>query len=157
MSVDSDEARYLYYIAQMYSVDRCIDCDPLERLEVLWNNIREIKLNENETEFDVSFWTKTAREVHNLMSKRIKMSESSGLNDNFISNKVLKIISNTLSVDIEEIHLYQSLSRDLGADSLDAVDIIMELEKEFDILIPEDDAMKIRTVGDIITYIKMRR
>ncbi len=70
-----------------------------------------------------------------------------------IANKVKNIIVDKLSVEESEITLEASFTNDLGADSLDTVELIMDFEKEFNISIPDEDAEKIGTVGDAITYI----
>jgi acyl carrier protein len=69
-------------------------------------------------------------------------------------DKVKKIIADKLSVDVDEVVENASLSDDLGADSLDLVELIMSMEEEFDIEIPDDDAEKIVTVEDVIRYIQ---
>lgn len=71
-----------------------------------------------------------------------------------IADKVTKIIVDKLSVDEAEVKPEASFSNDLGADSLDTVELIMEFEKEFNISIPDDQAEKISTVGDAIAYIE---
>ena len=71
-----------------------------------------------------------------------------------ITNKVIAIIVDKLGVDEKEVTPEASFTNDLGADSLDTVELIMELEKEFDVQIPEDQAEKIATVGDAIAYIE---
>ena len=71
-----------------------------------------------------------------------------------ITNKVIAIIVDKLGVDKEEVTPEKSFTNDLGADSLDTVELIMELEKEFDVQIPDDQAEKIATVGDAIAYIE---
>ncbi len=71
-----------------------------------------------------------------------------------IEAKVKAIIVDKLSVDEAEVKDEASFANDLGADSLDTVELIMEFEKEFDIIIPDDKAEKISTVGDAIAYIK---
>ena len=70
-----------------------------------------------------------------------------------IADKVKAIIVDKLSVD-EEVKPEASFANDLGADSLDTVELIMEFEKEFKISIPDDQAEKISTVGDAIAYIE---
>lgn len=70
-----------------------------------------------------------------------------------LRRKVYKIIADHLVVDISEINDNAVLSRDLGADSLDAVELIMAMEQNFDITIPDEAAERIRTVGDIVSYI----
>ncbi|MBR3829985.1 MAG: acyl carrier protein [Bacteroidales bacterium] len=71
-----------------------------------------------------------------------------------ITNKVIAIIVDKLGVDEKEVTPEASFTNDLGADSLDTVELIMELEKEFDVQIPDDQAEKIATVGDAIAYIE---
>jgi acyl carrier protein len=71
-----------------------------------------------------------------------------------ISTKVISIIVDKLGVDEKEVTLTASFTNDLGADSLDTVELIMEFEKEFNIAIPDDQAEKIGTVGDAISYIE---
>ncbi len=69
-------------------------------------------------------------------------------------SRVIAIIVDKLGVDEEEVTPTASFTDDLGADSLDTVELIMEFEKEFDIQIPDDKAEKIATVGDAITFIE---
>ena len=71
-----------------------------------------------------------------------------------IADRVKAIIVDKLAVDENEVTPAASFTTDLGADSLDTVELIMELEKEFEISIPEDDAQKIQTVGDAVAYIE---
>ena len=71
-----------------------------------------------------------------------------------IEAKVKQIIVDKLSVDEAEVKNEASFANDLGADSLDTVELIMEFEKEFNIQIPDDQAEKIQTVGDAIAYIE---
>ncbi len=68
--------------------------------------------------------------------------------------KVKKIIVEQLGVEEEEVNMESSFIDDLGADSLDIVELIMALEEEFDIEIPDSEAEKIATVGDAVDYIK---
>ena len=70
-----------------------------------------------------------------------------------IESKVKAIIVDKLGVDEAEVVATASFTNDLGADSLDTVELIMEFEKEFGINIPDDQAEKITTVGDAISYI----
>jgi len=70
-----------------------------------------------------------------------------------VKEKVIAIIVDKLGVDESEVTLESSFTNDLGADSLDTVELIMEFEKEFDIAIPDDQAENIATVGDAVTYI----
>jgi len=71
-----------------------------------------------------------------------------------IATRVKAIIVDKLGVDENEVALEASFTNDLGADSLDTVELIMEFEKEFNIAIPDDQAEKIGTVGDAIVYIE---
>ena len=71
-----------------------------------------------------------------------------------VADKVKKIIVEKLGVDENVVTPTAEFTKDLGADSLDTVELIMEFEKEFDITIPEDQAEKISTVGDAIAYIE---
>ena len=91
-----------------------------------------------------------ARLFFSLHSKTIlkfkKMSE--------IKDKVIAIIVDKLNVDQAEVTNEASFTNDLGADSLDIVELIMEFEKSFNISIPDDQAEGIQTVGDAISYIE---
>lgn len=68
--------------------------------------------------------------------------------------KIKKIIAEILNLDVEEITMETTFIDDLGADSLDIIEIIMELEREFSISIEDEDAEKIVTVGDAVERIK---
>ena len=74
-----------------------------------------------------------------------------------IESKVKAIIVDKLGVDENEVKLESSFTNDLGADSLDTVELIMELEKEFEITIPDEEAEKIATVGDVVNYIEQHQ
>lgn len=71
-----------------------------------------------------------------------------------IASKVKKIIVDKLGVEESEVTPEASFTQDLGADSLDTVELIMEFEKEFDLSIPDEQAEKIQTVGHAIEYIE---
>ena len=71
-----------------------------------------------------------------------------------VTTKVKAIIVDKLGVDATEVTATASFTDDLGADSLDTVELIMEFEKEFDIQIPDDQAEKISTVGDAVSFIE---
>jgi acyl carrier protein len=71
-----------------------------------------------------------------------------------IAGSVKAIIVDKLGVDEGEVTMEASFTNDLGADSLDTVELIMEFEKEFNIAIPDDQAEKIGTVGDAVKYIE---
>jgi acyl carrier protein len=79
-------------------------------------------------------------------NKLNKMSE--------IKGKVIAIIVDKLNVEESEVTNEASFTNDLGADSLDTVELIMEFEKQFNISIPDDKAEGIQTVGDAISYIE---
>ena len=71
-----------------------------------------------------------------------------------IADKVKQIIVDKLGVDESEISNESSFTNDLGADSLDTVELIIEFEKEFDIAIPDEEAEKIQTVGMAVEYLE---
>jgi len=71
-----------------------------------------------------------------------------------VANKVKEIIVDKLGVEASEVTETASFTNDLGADSLDTVELIMEFEREFDIQIAEEDAEKITTVGEAIAHIE---
>jgi len=71
-----------------------------------------------------------------------------------VFEKVKKIIVEQLGVEEDEVNMESSFIDDLGADSLDIVELIMALEEEFDIEIPDSEAEKIASVGDAVDYIK---
>ncbi len=71
-----------------------------------------------------------------------------------IFSKVKDIVVEQLGVDEEEVSEQASFVDDLGADSLDIVELVMALEEEFDLEIPDEDAEKLSTVGDAVNYIK---
>ena len=81
-----------------------------------------------------------------LRLKRIIMSS--------IAEKITQIIVDKLGVDESEVTHEASFINDLGADSLDTVELIMEFEKEFDVSIPDEEAEKIQTVGNAVTYLE---
>jgi len=72
------------------------------------------------------------------------------------SNKVKDIIEKELGVEREKLTPGASFIEDLGADSLDIVELVMEFEKEFNIDIPDEDAEKLRTVGDAMQYLNQK-
>ncbi len=71
-----------------------------------------------------------------------------------VETKVKSIITDKLGVDESEVTRDANFTNDLGADSLDTVELIMEFEKEFDISIPDEDAENIATVGNAIDYLE---
>jgi len=73
---------------------------------------------------------------------------------NEIAEKVQKIIAEQLNVGQEEVRMEASFIDDLGADSLDIVELVMKLEEEFGVTISDEEASKLKTVGDSIAFIK---
>lgn len=71
-----------------------------------------------------------------------------------IATKVISLITEKLGVEESQVVPEASFTNDLGADSLDTVELIMELEREFDLSIPDEEAEKIVTVGDAIAFIE---
>jgi acyl carrier protein len=73
------------------------------------------------------------------------------------NEKIKAILAERLDTGIEEIHDGTSIHDDLGADSLDIVDIIMEVEEQFDIQVPEEDIPGLKTVEDIVKYVDSKK
>jgi acyl carrier protein len=71
-----------------------------------------------------------------------------------VENKVKEIIAEQLDVSLDELKMEASFIDDLGADSLDIVELVMAMEEEFDIEISDDQAEKIRSVGDAVKYVQ---
>jgi acyl carrier protein len=71
-----------------------------------------------------------------------------------INERVTKIIADKLVIDESEITPAANFKKDLGADSIDLVELIMEFEREFDLSIPDEKAEEIQTVGDAITFLE---
>ena len=73
-----------------------------------------------------------------------------------LDEKVKEIIAKELGVERDKLTNEASFMEDLGADSLDTVELVMEFEKEFNIDIPDEDAEKLRTVGDALDYLESK-
>ncbi len=71
-----------------------------------------------------------------------------------VFEKIKKIVAEQLGADADEITMESTFIEDLGADSLDVVELVMAMEDEFDMEIDEDEAENISTVGDVVEYIK---
>ncbi len=71
-----------------------------------------------------------------------------------IETKVIQIVSEQMSVDKNEISRNTSFVNDLNADSLDTVELVMELEDDFELTIPDEEAEKLKTVGEAIDYVR---
>ena len=74
-----------------------------------------------------------------------------------VADKVIELISKQLNRPADEITNDKEIVKDLGADSLDVVEMLMSLEEEFEISVPEEDAVNIKTVGDIIKLIEQSK
>ncbi len=74
-----------------------------------------------------------------------------------VSEKVIEMLASQLNISKDKVQLNAKLIEDLGADSLDMVEMLMLVEEEFGLSIPDEDAMNLKTVGDIISYIEANR
>jgi acyl carrier protein len=90
------------------------------------------------------------------VSSRVVSSQPVGEAGMSVEAKVKEIIVENLGVDQEKVTEEASFVEDLGADSLDTVELVMAFEEEFDVEIPDEDAEKMRTVGEAITYLKTK-
>lgn len=79
------------------------------------------------------------------------------MSDMNVEAKVREIIVSKLGVEESQVTTAASFTKDLGADSLDTVELVMEFEKEFGLQIPDEDAEKIQSVGDAVTYINSKK
>jgi len=79
------------------------------------------------------------------------------MNRDEILSKIKKVVASQLSIGEDEVKEASSFTTDLGADSLDTVELVMALEEKFDIEIPDDEAEKIQTVQDVINYIEGKK
>ena len=84
------------------------------------------------------------------------MSEEQTMTNPSIEERVTRIVCNQMGTSPEKVNPETSFVNDLGADSLDTVELVMEFEDEFEISIPDEDAEKIQTVGAAIEYIKAK-
>ena len=73
-----------------------------------------------------------------------------------VEEKVKNIIVEQLNVDVDAVTKDASFIEDLGADSLDIVELVMTMEEEFDLEIPDEDAEKIKSVGEVVSYVTAR-
>jgi len=95
-------------------------------------------------------------EVHNELKKAVdeKLDKSQSWPNSVVANKIRIIVSEQLEVAQSEVHLNSSFVDDLGADSLDTAELVMALEEEFEVEIPDTDAEQITTVGQAIQYVE---
>lgn len=73
-----------------------------------------------------------------------------------VFEKITEILSAQLDVDAETMTLETRIAEDLGADSLDVVELLMSVEDEFDVEIPEEDIAELKTIGDVVDYIQAK-
>lgn len=71
-----------------------------------------------------------------------------------VFEKIKKILAEQLDVDAEEMSLDTKIADDLGADSLDVVELLMAIEDEFDVEIPDEEIERLKTIGDVVEYIQ---
>lgn len=71
-----------------------------------------------------------------------------------VFEKIKKILAEQLDVDAEEMALDTNIAEDLGADSLDVVELLMSIEDEFDVEIPDEEIENLKTIGDVVEYIQ---
>jgi acyl carrier protein len=83
-------------------------------------------------------------------------NEGNQMSEANINTRVVKIVSEQLGIEESKIMPESSFVDDLGADSLDTVELVMAFEEEFDVEIPDEDSRKITTVSDVLDYIKNR-
>lgn len=99
-------------------------------------------------------WTRAENQIG--LNHRSAGSASTSQSKSNITNKVKHIIAEKLGYEADDVHLNSRLVDDLGADSLDSIELLMEFEKEFGLDIPDEDMEEIQTVGDVINYIDSR-
>jgi acyl carrier protein len=93
--------------------------------------------------------------VRNKSASVIKEGQSAGsASGSSVEERVIDIVCENLGVNKEQVTRQTSFIEDIGADSLDIVELVMELEEEFEITIPDDQAEQIKTVGEAIDYIE---
>lgn len=88
------------------------------------------------------------------MAGRPRITEGGVIVVDDIKEKVIDIVSEQMGIERSQITAESSFVNDLGADSLDTVELVMEFEDAFNIQVPDEDAEKIQTVGEAVTYIK---
>ena len=100
----------------------------------------------------ITLLNKVGRRIGKCVSFAASTLKTTDMSD--IKSRVIAIIVDKLGVDQGEVTPEASFTNDLGADSLDTVELIMEFEKEFNIAIPDDQAEKIQTVGQAVDYVE---
>jgi len=86
-----------------------------------------------------------------------ELGEMTAVSDSSVDDRVVKIVCNQMGTTPDKVSKDTSFVNDLGADSLDTVELVMELEDEFEISIPDEDAEKIQTVGNAVEYIQAKQ
>lgn len=76
---------------------------------------------------------------------------------NMIFNKIQEIISEQFGLDLDDVEMGSRLYNDIGAEDVDIIELLMHVEEEFDISIPEEDADTMKTVADIVEYVKQNK
>ena len=109
-------------------------------------------LRDNGTVVVLTSYIQLKKGVAELMDTPNRSEEGSKVAD--VQERVIEIIAEQMGIGKEQVTPEKSITNDLGADSLDAVELVMELEEEFDITIPDEDAEKIKTVGEAVSYVK---
>jgi acyl carrier protein len=89
----------------------------------------------------------------NLGARDVQPTEKRTVTNPSVEERVIKIVCNQMGTTPDKITKETSFINDLGADSLDTVELVMEFEDEFEISIPDEDAEKIQTVGNAVDYI----
>lgn len=84
-------------------------------------------------------------------------NKSKGVGMSSVETRIKNIVAEQFGINVSELNLFTNLEDDLGADSLDKIELIMALEEEFDIEIPDEEIKKIENLGVVIDYIKTRK
>jgi acyl carrier protein len=113
--------------------------EPLPRARALWYITRGAAIRSSEDRLVPRDERRSLWEVHTVAS---------------VEERVIDIVCENLGVNKEQVTRQTSFQEDVGADSLDIVELVMELEEEFEITIPDEQAEKIKTVGEAIDYIE---
>ena len=87
-------------------------------------------------------------------SRTASTTKHTPMSDKSIEDRVKDIIVDQLGVNADQVTLEAKFIEDLGADSLDTVELVMAFEEEFEIEVPDEEAEKLQSVGDVVTYIK---
>lgn len=95
--------------------------------------------------------------VHRICQHHLRdLLENQAVSNTTIEERVIKIVCDQMGATADKVTMETSFINDLGADSLDTVELVMEFEDEFDITIPDEDAEKIQTIGTAVEYIQAK-